>query len=61
MQCTFIVETVSIATLLVSTNVPPAYGAPLVFVWNIVLLIMFWMKPVLFRRVRVTESYKLLC
>ncbi len=46
----FILGTVSIATWLVSINVPPAYGAPLVFFWNVVLIIILWMQPV--RRIR---------
>jgi hypothetical protein len=46
----FILATVSVATLLVSTNVPPAYGAPLVFFWISVLFIIFSVPPV--RRAR---------
>jgi len=46
----FILGTVSVATWLVSTNVPPAYGAPLVFFWIAVLFIIFSLTPV--KRVR---------
>lgn len=42
----FILGTVSVATWLVSTNVPPAYGAPLVFFWISVLFIIFYIQPV---------------
>lgn len=41
----FILVTVSLATWLVSINVPPAYGAPLVFFWITVLLTIPWVRP----------------
>lgn len=47
----FILITVSVATWLVSLNVPPAYGAPLVFSWAIVPFVI-WILQVFIYKVR---------
>ncbi len=41
----FILITLSLGAWLVSLNIPPSYGAPLVFAWNFVLAIILLIRP----------------
>ena len=41
----FILSTLSLAVWLVSLHIPPAYAAPLLFVYNIILLSILLAKP----------------